>query len=168
MKNPEVINSKLYTRETLKPKLNMWRFQEKKIVFTNGCFDIIHKGHIDYLSKAADLGDIFIIGINSDNSVARLKGKGRPLQNLESRAVILASMFFVNAIIPFEEDTPFELIRFIQPDVLVKGADYKEKEIVGADIVKSKNGVVVTVPFLEGYSTSSIEKKIIRNFQTKE
>ena len=168
MKNLEVINSKLYAREALKPKLNMWRFQDKKIVFTNGCFDIIHKGHIDYLSKAADLGDIFIIGLNSDNSVTRLKGLGRPLQNLDSRSVILASMFFVNAIIAFEEDTPLELINFIQPDVLVKGADYKEDEIVGSDIVKSKNGTVVTISFLEGYSTSSIEKKIIRNIKTKE
>lgn len=168
MKNPEIIYSKIYTKERLKQMLNMWRFQDKKIVFTNGCFDILHRGHIDYLAKAADLGNILIIGLNTDDSVKRLKGPGRPLQDVESRLVILGSLFFVNAVIAFEEGTPLELIKFIQPDVLVKGADYKEDEIVGSDIVKSKNGVIVTIPFLEGYSTSSIEKKIIRNIQIKE
>lgn len=146
----------------------MWNFQEKKIVFTNGCFDIVHAGHIDYLSKAADLGDILIVGINSDPSVRKLKGSGRPLQNLESRFMVLASMFFVNAVIAFEDDTPYDLIKFIQPDVLVKGSDYKENEIVGAEIVKSKEGTVVTIPFLEGYSTTLIEKKIVNNNQLKE
>lgn len=168
MKNLEIIHSKMFTRESLRFKLNMWRFQDKKIVFTNGCFDLIHRGHIDYLSKAADLGDILVIGVNSDESVSKLKGFGRPLQNLESRLEILASMFFVNAVVSFEEDTPLDLIRFIQPDILVKGADYREDQIVGSDIVKSKNGIVVTIPYLENYSTSLIEKKIIRNIQIKE
>ncbi len=168
MKKLEVIQSRIYNKERLKPVLEMWKFQDKKIVFTNGCFDILHAGHIDYLSKAADLGDILIIGINSDESVTKLKGTGRPLQDIESRFLVLASLFFVNGVIAFDEETPYELIRFIQPDVLVKGSDYKENEIVGADVVKSRNGVVTTIPFIEGYSTSSIEKKIIRNYQIKE
>jgi D-glycero-beta-D-manno-heptose 1-phosphate adenylyltransferase len=109
-----------------------------------------------------------IIGLNIDESVQRRKGSGRPLQSIESRFMVLASLFFVNAVIAFEEDTPYDLIRFIQPDILVKGSDYKESEIVGADVVKSKKGMVTTLPFLEGYSTSSIEKKILRNNQIKE
>jgi D-glycero-beta-D-manno-heptose 1-phosphate adenylyltransferase len=167
MNNLDVVQSRIYTKERLKPVLEMWKFQDKKIVFTNGCFDILHAGHIDYLSKAADLGNILIIGINSDDSVKRLKGSGRPLQNLESRLLVLASLFFVKVVIAFDEDTPYELIKFIQPDVLVKGSDYRENEIIGADVVKSNKGTVATIPFLEGYSTSLIEKKIIRNNQRK-
>jgi D-glycero-beta-D-manno-heptose 1-phosphate adenylyltransferase len=167
MNNLDVVQSRIYTKKRLKPVLEMWKFQDKKIVFTNGCFDILHAGHIDYLSKAADLGNILIIGINSDDSVKRLKGSGRPLQNLESRFLVLASLFFVKAVIAFDEDTPYELIKFIQPDVLVKGSDYSENAIIGADVVKSNKGTVATIPFLEGYSTSLIEKKIIRDNQRK-
>ena len=168
MNKLEIIQSKIFTREKLLPFLNVWRFQDKKIVFTNGCFDILHAGHIDYLSKAADLGDILIIGLNSNDSVARLKGKDRPLQNFESRSLTLASLFFVNAVIEFTEDTPLQLISFIQPDILVKGGDYTEDNIVGADIVTDRQGVVKTIPFLEGHSTSGIEQKIIRNYQLKQ
>ena len=168
MKTPRVIQSKIFNRDTLLPQLNIWRFLDKKIVFTNGCFDILHAGHIDYLSQAADCGDVLIIGINSDLSVSRLKGPGRPLQNENSRAMVLSSLFFVKAVISFTEDTPYELIKLVQPDVLIKGSDYTEENIVGADVVKAKNGVVKTIPLLEGYSTSKIEEKIIRNIQIKE
>ena len=168
MKNPDRIKEKIYNLESLTPQLYRWRFLGKKIVFTNGCFDILHAGHIDYLSRASDLGDILIIGINSDESVKRLKGNGRPLQNLNSRCMVLASLFYVDAVIPFAEDTPYELICSVKPEVLIKGGDYKEDEIVGADIVKLNDGIILTIPFLEGYSTTLIEEKIIRNNQLKE
>lgn len=141
--------------------LNIWQFQGKKIVFTNGCFDILHLGHIDYLSKAKDMGDLLIIGLNTDLSVSKVKGKNRPIQNENSRAMVLASLSFVDAVVFFGEDTPYNLIKITQPDILVKGADYKPEDIVGYDIVKNKSGEVVTIEFLEGYSTTAIEKKIL-------
>ena len=128
----------------------------KKIVFTNGCFDILHRGHIEYLSMARDLGVVLIIGLNTDDSVKRIKGEGRPVQDETSRALILASLRFVEAIILFDEDTPYDLISMIKPDVLVKGGDYTEETIVGADIVKANGGEVVTIPLVEGYSTSGL------------
>ncbi|MDX9798942.1 MAG: D-glycero-beta-D-manno-heptose 1-phosphate adenylyltransferase, partial [Bacteroidales bacterium] len=131
-----------------------------KIVFTNGCFDIIHRGHVDYLSKAKDLGDILIIGLNTDQSVRNIKGNTRPIQDENSRAIILASMQFVDAIVFFSEPTPYTLIKEIQPDILVKGADYKKEDIVGYDIVSQRGGKVETIEFIEGYSTSNIERKI--------
>lgn len=140
--------------------MDKWNKSNSKIVFTNGCFDIVHRGHIDYLSKAADLGDILIIGLNTDDSVSRLKGNNRPIIDQESRAMLLASLFFVSAVVYFDEDTPYELIKSIQPDVLVKGADYEVHEIVGHDIVLNKGGKVETLEFLPGFSTSAIEKKI--------
>ncbi len=140
-------------------KLNIYRFQDKKIVFTNGCFDILHRGHVEYLAQAANLGNVLIIGLNSDNSVKRLKGENRPVQDEEGRAVVLASLAFVTHVVLFDEDTPYELINEIKPDILVKGSDYKEDEIVGADIVKAAGGKVVTIDFIEGYSTSKILEK---------
>jgi len=131
-----------------------------KVVFTNGCFDILHRGHIEYLSKAADLGDLLIIGLNTDDSVSRIKGSHRPLQDELSRAYTMASLSFVNYVIYFNEDTPYELIKTIQPDILVKGADYKAEEIVGYDVVMAKGGKVETIEFVPGYSTSAIEAKI--------
>ena len=160
MNNLERISAKIADREKLKNKLAVWNFQDKKIVFTNGCFDILHLGHIDYLSKAKDEGNILIIGLNTDNSVRRLKGKNRPITDENSRAMILASLQFVDVVVLFDEDTPYELIKFVQPDVLVKGSDYKPEDIVGYDIVKAKNGKVVTIDFLDGYSTTAIEQKI--------
>jgi len=133
--------------------------QVKGSVFTNGCFDLVHRGHIDYLSKAADLGDVLIIGLNSDDSVSRLKGSKRPIIDQQSRALLLASFFFVTAIVIFEEDTPYALISVVEPDVLVKGADYSVNEIVGSDIVLQRGGKVVTLEYLPGFSTSVIEKK---------
>ncbi len=165
----EIVESKILTVETLLKPLLIWRFKEYKLVFTNGCFDILHRGHIDYLSKAADLGDKLIIGVNTDASVKRLgKSDSRPLQDERSRLMILASLSFVSAVILFDEDTPLNLINFIKPAILVKGADYdanetdlkNKKYIVGADIVKANKGEVRTIEFLEGYSTTSIEKKI--------
>ena len=161
MTNLEIIKKKIHTRETLLRQIAVWRMKDYKIVFTNGCFDLLHPGHIDYLSKSSDLGDVLIIGVNSDSSVKKLnKGANRPIQNENDRALILSAFQFVEAIIIFEEDTPYELIKALQPDVLVKGGDWKESDIVGADIVKAKGGLVTTIPFVDGYSTTSIEKKI--------
>ena len=161
MTNLEIIKQKIIPLEQLQRNLHVWRMKDFKIVFTNGCFDILHHGHIDYLSKASDLGDVLVIGLNSDSSVKKLeKGANRPIQNENDRALILSSIQFVDAITIFNEDTPLELIKTVQPDVLVKGGDWKESEIVGADAVKGKGGIVVTIPFVDGYSTTNIEKRI--------
>ncbi len=162
MKKLELIKSKIYSRDSVDftRRLAIMRFKSKKIVFTNGCFDILHLGHIDYLAKAAAQGDVLIVGLNTDESVHRIKGGNRPIQDEISRAMILASLRFVDFVVFFGEDTPYELIKTIQPNVLVKGADYKPEEIVGYDIVKARKGKVVTIDYLEGYSTTAIEKKI--------
>lgn len=152
----EVTQSKIFDPSILTQRVAMWRFQNRKIVFTNGCFDILHRGHIEYLSKARDLGDVLIIGLNTDASVKRLKGDSRPVQDESSRALALASLRFVEAVVLFDEDTPFELINKLQPDVLVKGGDYSEDTIVGADIVKARGGEVIAIPLTPGYSTSKI------------
>lgn len=152
-----------YTDADYQRMLSIWQFQGKRIVFTNGCFDILHLGHIDYLSKAKDLGDQLVIGLNTDLSVSKLKGKNRPIQDEVSRAFILASLSFVDAVVYFGEDTPYNLIKTTQPDILVKGADYKPEDIVGYDIVKNKGGEVITIDFLPGYSTSAIESKILQH-----
>ena len=160
MKYPDIIKAKIFSKKSLKYQLSIWKFQNKKLVFTNGCFDILHLGHIDYLSKAKSFGDKLIIGLNADISVRKIKGKNRPFTDENSRATILASLLFVDAVILFNEETPFELIKFVQPDVLIKGSDYKVEDIVGYDIVKAKGGKVETLDLLEGYSTSLIEEKI--------
>ena len=161
MKNLDIVKNKILDEHRLRRMLNLWRFQQKKIVFTNGCFDLLHLGHIDYLSKAKDQGHILMVGVNTDASVQRLqKGENRPLTDETSRSMIVASLRFVDAVVLFDEDTPYELIKTVRPDVLVKGADYKPEEIVGYDIVKAKGGRVVTIDLLPGYSTTAIEKKI--------
>jgi rfaE bifunctional protein nucleotidyltransferase chain/domain len=152
----EVTKNKIFDYKLLGNRLAMWRFLNNKIVFTNGCFDILHRGHIEYLSQARDKGGVLVIGLNSDDSVKRIKGEGRPVQDGMSRALALASLRFVDAVILFDEDTPYELIKFVNPDVLVKGGDYTEETIVGADIVKANGGEVVVIPLVEGYSTSKI------------
>ena len=152
----EVSRNKIFERATLGNRLAMWRLLGNKIVFTNGCFDILHRGHIEYLSQARDKGTILVIGLNSDASVKRIKGEGRPVQDEGSRALVLASLRFVDAVILFDEDTPLDLINFVEPDVLVKGGDYTEETIVGAKEVKARGGEVVVIPLVEGYSTSSI------------
>ena len=151
----------VYRKEDLFTTLNQWRFKEEKIVFTNGCFDILHRGHTDYLAKAASLGSKFIIGLNTDASVKRLKGKNRPVNPEYARAFVLASLIYTDKIILFEEDTPLELIRYIQPDILVKGSDYFPENIIGYDIVKAKGGKIMTIDLTEGYSTTSILDKIV-------
>lgn len=163
MKRLEIIRKKIfnYSDDEFSRLLAIWRFQDKKIVFTNGCFDILHLGHIDYLAAASELGDLLIIGLNTDLSVSKIKGNNRPLQDEVSRAFVLASLGFVDAVVFFGEDTPYNTIKITQPDVLVKGADYKPEDIVGYDIVKNKGGEIITIEFLEGYSTTAIEKKIL-------
>jgi len=157
MKKLELINSMIFDdKEDIKFWLGYWRFHQKKIVFTNGCFDILHRGHIDYLANAADLGDVLVIGLNTDASVSRIKGDARPIQDQTSRAMLLSSLSFVDAVVLFNDDTPYELIKFIKPDVLVKGSDYQAEDIVGYDVVKEKGGEIVTMDFLEGFSTSKI------------
>jgi rfaE bifunctional protein nucleotidyltransferase chain/domain len=141
-------------------RLQRWKNENKKIVFTNGCFDILHRGHADYLARAASLGDVLVLGLNTDISIRKLKGNSRPIVDEYSRAFLLASFFFVDAVILFDEDTPFNLINFIQPDILVKGSDYKEDNIVGADIVKAKGGSIITIDFVLGFSTTAIIEKI--------
>lgn len=161
MKYQQKIQQKIINSDTeLDALLVDWVAHGYKVVFTNGCFDLLHRGHVDYLSKARDLGDKLFLGLNTDASVSALKGEHRPIQDEQSRMQIMASLDFVDAVILFSEDTPYELIQKVQPDVLVKGADYNPKDIVGYDIVTAKGGEVQTIDFLEGYSTSSIENKI--------
>ncbi len=134
--------------------------ENKKIVFTNGCFDILHRGHASYLNEAKSLGDILIVGVNSDRSVRELKGEGRPVHNETDRAFMLVNLKSVDYAIIFDEDTPYELIKKIMPDYLVKGGDWKEEDIVGSDIVKSNGGKVVSLQYVKDYSTTGILKKI--------
>jgi len=160
LKAIEIIADKIVDLEDLSKALKRWQLKEEKVVFTNGCFDLLHRGHIDYLSKASDLGDKLIIGLNSDHSVKMLgKGKGRPLQDQQSRGLILASLHFVSAVVLFEEETPLKLINFIRPDVLVKGSDYQIDEIAGSQEVISYGGQVTTIDFLKGFSSSLLIEK---------
>ena len=156
----EIIKSKIFPIESFHYQLEVWRFLNEKIVFTNGCFDIIHLGHVEYLAKASDLGTILVIGMNTDVSVKRLKGESRPIYDQDARAMTMAAFRFVDAVVLFDEDTPYELIKLVQPDVLVKGSDYGESDIVGTDIVKARGGEVVTIDLVPGYSTSGTIDKI--------
>jgi D-glycero-beta-D-manno-heptose 1-phosphate adenylyltransferase len=161
MNSLDLINKKIIRDwEFLPDIVNDWKNSNKKIVFTNGCFDIIHRGHIELLSRAADLGHKLIVGLNTDASVKRLKGDDRPLQDENSRSLIMAGFGFVDLVVLFHQDTPFELISLIKPQVLVKGGDYKAEEIVGYDVVTANRGKVVTINFVEGYSTTSLIKKM--------
>ena len=154
------VSNKIVNWEQARQLCEEWRQKEELIVFTNGCFDLLHKGHIQYLEQAAQLGDHLIIGLNSDDSTMRLKGPNRPINAQDSRAFVMAAMGFVDAIVVFDEDTPAELIRLLTPDILVKGGDYNPDEIVGAGHVRGNGGKVVVLQYLEGFSTSAIEKKI--------
>jgi D-glycero-beta-D-manno-heptose 1-phosphate adenylyltransferase len=156
----EIIQSKIYNLEHLVRQRAVWKFQSKKVVFTNGCFDLLHRGHAEYLSKAADLGDIVIVGLNTDTSVKGLKGEGRPIQDETTRALLLASLQFIDAVILFEEETPYNLISNLLPDVLVKGKDYAPEQIAGYDVVMANGGQVLTVDLTDGFSTSCIVKKL--------
>jgi rfaE bifunctional protein nucleotidyltransferase chain/domain len=154
------IQHRIYSREQLEKECNVWRATGKKLVFTNGCFDILHHGHLDLLARAADKGNILIVGLNTDASTRRLKGPERPVTNEQDRAFQVASLLCVDAVCLFEEDTPAELIRIVKPDVLVKGGDYTIDKIVGADFVQQSGGEVAVIPFVNGYSTTSIIGRI--------
>lgn len=153
--------SRIFSEDTLLDQLRKWRKQGDRIVFTNGCFDILHAGHIQYLEKAAALGDRLIVGVNDDASVTRLKGESRPINQLSSRLYLLASLSSVDAVVPFSEETPLSLIQLVKPDVLTKGGDYKTEDIVGAKEVMEGGGQVEVIPFVEGFSTTKLERRII-------
>lgn len=152
--------SKICDLPQIRNSIADWKREDKKIVFTNGVFDLLHIGHITYMAKAAELGDKLVIGLNSDSSVKRIKGKERPVNDQNSRAALLAALFFVDAIVVFQEDTPINLITALMPDILVKGADYSVENIVGAKQVIANGGEVKTINFVEGYSSTSIIEKI--------
>ena len=156
----EVIKGKIINNENLDSLLTYWRLKDNRIVFTNGCFDMLHRGHVEYLSSTASMGDIVVVGLNSDESVRKIKGDDRPIQDEYSRALLLASLKQVTAVCLFDEETPYNLISRVKPDVLVKGGDYKVDEIVSADVVKAYGGEVVTIDFLKGYSTTVLIEKI--------
>ncbi|MEM9859364.1 MAG: D-glycero-beta-D-manno-heptose 1-phosphate adenylyltransferase [Bacteroidota bacterium] len=151
---------KILSQEEITAQVREWQAHGEKVVFSNGCFDILHLGHIDYLEKARALGNKLIIGLNTDESVRSLKGPTRPVNNELSRSRMLASLQFVDGVVLFGEETPYELIKALKPDILVKGNDYLAENIVGADIVKSKGGKVETVSLVKGYSTSGLIEQI--------
>ena len=160
MKYINSIPGKIMTFQQIAARVLQWRVLNKKIAFTNGVFDILHEGHIFSLSQAAKEGDYLIIGLNSDASVKRLKGESRPVNKQQSRAIVLASLLIVDAVVLFEEDTPLELINLIMPDILVKGGDYKVEQIAGSKEVIANGGRVVINPILEGFSTTDLIKQI--------
>lgn len=160
MNQPQVIQHKIYSSKDIVFQVNRWKLLNKTISFTNGCFDILHPGHIASLSDAARESDFLIVGLNSDGSAHRLKGAGRPVMDEKSRALMLASLLIVDAVVIFEEDTPLELINIIKPDVLVKGGDYTIDQIVGAKEVIATGGRVVINPIVPGFSTTGIIGKI--------
>lgn len=162
MKNPDIIQQKIFTLPDLLKEIRRWKFMQQQIAFTNGCFDILHEGHIFSLSQAAKEADVLIVGINSDASTQRLKGPDRPINNEHSRALLIASLVIVDAVIVFEEDTPLEIITAIMPNVIIKGGDYTIEQVVGAKQVMANGGRVVINPILKGFSTTNIIDKIHR------
>ncbi len=154
------IESKIQTPEQLTVTLAEWRAAGEKIVFTNGCFDLLHYGHLHYLAQARDLGDRLVVGLNSAASVRRLKGQTRPINDELTRTHLLAALEMVDAVVVFEEDTPLLLIELVQPDFLVKGGDWQPEQIVGSAGVLARGGQVKSLPFITGYSTTNIEQKI--------
>ena len=150
------IDAKIVTLSQLTERLNA---SDKTVVFTNGCFDLVHQGHVDYLSRARDLGDLLVVGLNSDASVRRLKGSGRPISNQTSRARVLAAFTFVDYVVVFEEDTPIKLIEAIKPDILVKGGDYNRDNVVGADFVESYGGRLELIALVPGESTTNLVER---------
>lgn len=159
MTNLEIIESKIFKPDQIDRLLSLWRFKNEKIAFTNGCFDVVHLGHLKYLAQAANLGTKLILGLNTDSSVKRLKGNDRPINDEYSRAMVLAGFSFVDALVFFDDDTPYSLIKKIVPNILVKGGDYKIENIVGYDIVTKNGGEVTTINFVDGFSSTSIIKK---------
>ncbi len=161
------MDEKIMSLFQIKEKIRIWKNNGKKIVFTNGCFDILHIGHITYLYEAAGLGDKLIIGINSDVSVKRLKGDSRPINNEYERMLMLSALGFVDGVILFDEDTPYFLIKEIVPDVLVKGGDWLPEQIIGSDIVMSNGGEVKSLTFLEGFSTTGTIERVLKVYGGK-
>jgi len=157
-----MLNKKIASGNKLKTILAKLKRKNKTVVFTNGCFDILHRGHIEYLNKAKSFGDVLVVGCNSDVSVRRIKGRKRPINRQSDRAKVLSMLECVNFISIFNEDTPLNLIEYVKPDILVKGADWKKKDVVGGDFVESYGGKVKTIKYLKGYSTTEILKKIKR------
>lgn len=151
---------KIYNNKDLSEAVEKWRSEEKVIVFTNGCFDIIHRGHVEYIADAKKMGDILVLGLNSDESVKDLKGTGRPFVSQDDRAYILAQLIPVDAVAIFEEETPLNLIKLVKPDVLVKGGDYSMNEIVGKHEVEEDGGTVIAIPLVKGKSTTGLIEKI--------
>lgn len=162
MRNSKAIEAKILSRETAIQRIAQWRLLGKTVAFTNGCFDILHRGHIFSLSEAAAAADYLIVGLNSDASTKRLKGSNRPVNDEQSRALLLASLVIVDAVVLFEEDTPLELIKALLPDVLVKGGDYTVEQIAGAKEVIANGGKVVINPIVAGFSTTGIIDKITK------
>ena len=162
MKLPQIIPHKIYDLSGLQHQIRRWRLLGKTVAFTNGCFDILHQGHIASLSDAAREADYLIVGVNSDASTRRLKGEQRPINDEQARAMLLASLLMVDAVIIFDEDTPLELIEAVEPEVLVKGGDYTLEQIVGAKEVLASGGRVVINPIVPGYSTTGLIEKIHR------
>lgn len=160
MKNTDVISQKIYTLSGIVHKITQVRLTGTTVSFTNGCFDILHRGHIASLSQAASAAAFLVVGVNSDASTKRLKGEGRPVNDEQSRALILASLIIVDAVVIFDEETPLELIKAIKPDVIVKGGDYTIDQIVGAKEVMEYGGKVIINPIVEGYSTTGLIDKI--------
>lgn len=160
MKQSNKIGERIFSAEHLQSQIKWWRLINKTIAFTNGVFDILHEGHIKILSQAASFADFLIVGVNSDASVKRLKGNSRPVNNEQSRSLILASLIMTDAVIIFDEDTPLNIIKKIMPDVLIKGGDYTQETIVGANEVMSNGGRVEIIPLEEGFSTTEIIKKM--------
>lgn len=156
----EQIEQKIQTWEQISATVKNWRAAGDRIVFTNGCFDILHYGHLHYLSEARDLGQRLVVGLNSAASVSRLKGPHRPINDELTRTHLLAALEVIDAVVVFEDDTPLELIRLLLPDILVKGGDWKPEQIVGSDLVLAAGGEVKSLPFVVGYSTTNIEQKI--------
>jgi len=156
----QLTEEKIFTRQNIRQQIEKWKAEGHKIVFTNGVFDLLHIGHISYLLKAASFGNKLVIGLNADSSVKRLKGDKRPINTENSRAILLASMFFTDAIVVFEEDTPLNLIKDVLPDVLVKGADYKIEDIVGGKEVQESGGEVMVVDFVDGHSSTGLINRI--------
>ena len=154
------LQSKIYILDQLIDKVSNWKDQNKKIVFTNGCFDLIHLGHVEVLARSSDLGDKLIVAINSDESIAKIKGTNRPIIEEESRVKQIAALDFVDAVILFKQDTPINIIASITPNFITKGGDYKISDVVGYEIVQKNNGEVVIIPLTQGYSTTSILDKI--------
>ena len=160
MTNFEKVQAKVHTWNSIRSTVEEWRSKGAHIVFTNGCFDILHYGHAFYLAQARDLGHRLVVGLNSAGSIRRLKGSHRPIHDEATRQYLLAGLQFVDAVVTFEEDTPLRLIEWVLPDILVKGGDWQPKDIVGSDVVLKNGGQVHSLDFVEGYSTTAIEKKI--------